>query len=290
MSLTRRIGGGSNTNTKIIVKPKTSKTVRVDKIDPDPDFDDSECESIDIENLGQILVNVDIVSEEEIIIKPTKLKMVKPKTIKPKTIKPKTVKPKKQPVKSQPKNKRTVMFLDDDPAKPVTAGGVIIYKYVKGKMMLLIIETDGKYEDIGGKIDPDDSDVFSAVAREVQEETNEQIMSEDILDRLKIASYVYVPRSKYVVYIVEATVQEKKLKKTDFGEMEEHDAFPRTIGWIARDALMKPQTIQYKMNWRLKSKELFDKLIDIEKDGMFKKKIFKKPIDDDDDDDDADEQ
>jgi 8-oxo-dGTP pyrophosphatase MutT (NUDIX family) len=182
------------------------------------------------------------------------------------------------------------MFLDDDPAKPVTAGGVIIYKYVKGKMMLLIIETDGKYEDIGGKIDPDDSDVFSAVAREVQEETNEQIMSEDILDRLKIASYVYVPRSKYVVYIVEATVQEKKLKKTDFGEMEEHDAFPRTIGWIARDALMKPQTIQYKMNWRLKSKELFDKLIDIEKDGMFKKKIFKKPIDDDDDDDDADEQ
>ena len=167
------------------------------------------------------------------------------------------------------------MYLDDDPAKPVTAGGVMIYKYVQNKIMLLIIETEGKYEDIGGKIDPEDDDIYSAVAREVQEETNEQIMSDDIIDRLKLATYVYMPKSKYVIYIVEATDIEKKLKKVDFGDMEYHDAFPRTIGWIARDALMKPHNIQYKMNWRMKSKELFNQLIEIEKNVKYKKKLFK---------------
>lgn len=173
------------------------------------------------------------------------------------------------------KNKRVVMYLDDDPAKPVTAGGVMIYKYVQSKMMLLIIEVDGKYEDIGGKIDPEDDDIFCAVARETQEETNNQIMSEDIIDRLKTSPYVYVPKSKYVIYMVEAIDDERKLKKADFGDMEEHDGFPRTIGWIARDVLMKPHNIKYKMNWRLKSKQLFDQLIEIEKNVKYKKKIFK---------------
>lgn len=173
------------------------------------------------------------------------------------------------------KNVRTVMYLEDDPAKPVTAGGVLIYKNINNKMKLLVIENNGKYEDIGGKIDADDSNIFSAVAREVQEETNSQIEADSIIERLENADYIYVAGSKYVIYIVEASDSEKKLRKKDFGDREEHDDFPRTIGWLSREELTKPAVITCKMNWRIRTKTLFDKLSTIEKSFKFSKKLFK---------------
>lgn len=169
----------------------------------------------------------------------------------------------------------TIVHLNNDETKPITAGGVLFYKNVDGKLMLLIIETKGKFEDIGGKIDPNDEDIYHAVAREVQEETNKQILANNIIERLQKAPYVYVPRSKYVIYLVEASVNEKKLKRNDFGDEESHTKASRTIGWISREELTKPATIQSKMNWRLKTKVLFEKLNDIEKNSKFKKKIFK---------------
>jgi hypothetical protein len=269
------------------------------------DIDDSDCESIDIENFSQsspIIVDSESFSDSNSnsnISKDLKRSNKTPnilpqnnnnnnnnKKLQVRTSiksdnKETSVIIKKQLTKNT-KAKRVTLYLDDDPAKPITAGGVMIYKYVQNKMMLLIIETDGKYEDIGGKIDPIDDDIFCAVAREIQEETNNHILSNDIIERLKLAPYIYVPKSKYVIYLVEATNTEKKLKKSDFGDMEEHDAFPRTIGWISRDVLIKPQNVQYKLNWRLKSKALFDQLIEIEKTVKYKKKIFKgKSIKDD---------
>lgn len=171
-------------------------------------------------------------------------------------------------------NKRTIMYLNDDDAKPVTAAGALIYKRSAGKMKILIMENRNKYEDIGGKIDPTDESIYHAAGREIEEETNGMIKQDDIVERLKVAPYIYVPRSKYLIFIVEATKEEKKLKKDDFGDREIHDDFPRTIGWIRRDALTKSTVIQFKMNWRMKSKSLFDKLKDIENQFKFKKKMF----------------
>jgi len=286
----RQVHKNKSTNVNVKSVAKTPKIIM-------SDLDDSECESIDIENLCNspntevnTEVNIESSSDSEPQLVPSKVQTKSNKKVSQKdniknseqyvpikkekknTKKIIKIRPIKQNVKN---NKRVELYLDDDPAKPITAGGVMIYKYVQSKMMLLIIDVDGKYEDIGGKIDPEDDDIFCAVARETQEETNNQIMSEDIIDRLKTAPYVYVPKSKYVIYMVEAIDDERKLKKADFGDMEEHDGFPRTIGWIARDVLMKPHNIKYKMNWRLKSKQLFDQLIEIEKNVKYKKKIFK---------------
>lgn len=171
-------------------------------------------------------------------------------------------------------NKRTIMYLNDDDAKPVSAAGALIYKRSAGKMKILIIENMNKYEDIGGKIDPTDESIYHAAGREIEEETNGMIKQDNIVERLQVAPYIYVPRSKYLIFIVEATKKEKKLKKEDFGDREIHDDFPRTIGWIRRDALTKSTVIQFKMNWRMKSKSLFDKLTDIDNQFKFKKKMF----------------
>jgi hypothetical protein len=97
---------------------------------------------------------------------------------------------------------RTVMYLNDDDAKPVTAAGAVFYKNRGGKMMVLIMENDNKYEDIGGKIDPDDLSIQHTAGREIEEETNGCIMMDNLMDRLQIAQYVYVPASKYVIFII----------------------------------------------------------------------------------------
>jgi 8-oxo-dGTP pyrophosphatase MutT (NUDIX family) len=160
---------------------------------------------------------------------------------------------------------RKTIYLDDDDAKPVTAGGVMIYKKTTNGLKVLVIETRGKYEDIGGKIDPMDNDIPSTVAREVEEETNAVIKAEDIIERIRNAPYVYVSNSKYVIYIVKATSHEFHLKKEAFGDKENHDGCNRTIGWILREELTRPIIVQCKMNWRIKNKHLFDKLIRLER-------------------------
>jgi len=189
--------------------------------------------------------------------------------------KPKKSSPKKASPKKSSSERKTI-YLNDDVTRPVTAAGAIFYKQVGKDMMLLLIENRAKYEDIGGKIDPDDEDIYEAAAREIEEETNGQIKSDDVIERLKTASYIYVPKSKYVIYIIEANADEKKLKKDDFGDREEHDGFERTIGWIARKEIAKPTIVKFKLNWRMISKSLFDKLAEIEGQFKFKKSLFKK--------------
>lgn len=171
--------------------------------------------------------------------------------------------------------KKTIKYIDDENTRPVTATGVMIYKQTSDyKMKLLIMKNRGVYEDIGGKIDPDDESIYSAAAREVDEETNGMIKKDTLIDRLKMAQYVYVPRSKYVIFLLEANDAEKRLKKGDFGDREIHDNIPRSIEWISRDKLIRPENIKHKMNWRIKSKTLFDKLQSVESNFKFGKKLF----------------
>jgi 8-oxo-dGTP pyrophosphatase MutT (NUDIX family) len=218
----------------VVVKKKAQKDIK--KTD-DSDKDESVVESTESS-----------VEEKELSKKPTK---------------------KKTPKKSQ----RTTMYLNSDSAKPVTAAGALIYKKIGKNMMVLVIESNAQYEDIGGKIDPEDADIASAAAREIEEETNGQIKSDDVIDRLNSASYIYVPKSKYLIYLIEASDKEKKLKRSDFGDREEHDGYDRVIGWISREELAKPATI-HKLNWRMRSKALFEKLADIEKNSKLKKNLF----------------
>lgn len=54
----------------------------------------------------------------------------------------------KKPKKDSKKDRKTFYFNDDN-TKPITAGGVIIYRFNKGIMELLLVDSRGNYEDLG---------------------------------------------------------------------------------------------------------------------------------------------
>jgi 8-oxo-dGTP pyrophosphatase MutT (NUDIX family) len=176
-------------------------------------------------------------------------------------------------------NKRKTIFLNDNPTKPVTAAGVILYRFDGKKMQLLLINSRNKLEDIGGKIDQIDDSIEEAAAREVEEETNGMIKRDDIIDRLnatKSNELIYVKNSKYVIYVIKADDAERELTKDEFGDYEDHDKIERTIQWVARDTAFSTAFIRgRKLNFRMMSKALKDHLVSIEKNKKFTKSLFK---------------
>jgi 8-oxo-dGTP pyrophosphatase MutT (NUDIX family) len=176
-------------------------------------------------------------------------------------------------------NERKIIYYDDDPAKPVTAAGVILYRYDGKVMQILLINSRNKYEDIGGKIDQIDESIEEAAAREVDEETNGQITAEDIIDRLNKTSSrqkVYVKNSKYLIYIIKANDSERLLTSEDFGDYEAHDKIKRTIQWLPRDTAFSTTFIRGgKLNYRMKSKALKDTLVSMDKNKNKSKSMFR---------------
>ena len=91
-------------------------------------------------------------------------------------------------------NKKT-FYIDTEKEKGVTAGGVVLYRFIGKEMELLLIETNGMYEDLGGKADTKDRDILSTVCREAHEESNEIINKRKLKARLKTAPHVYIQKS-----------------------------------------------------------------------------------------------
>lgn len=133
-------------------------------------------------------------------------------------------------------NKRPTFYFENDINKPIRAGGVLIYKKYKGKIKFLLIRKltfgDNMHEDIGGKTDIDDIDIYDTVSREVSEETNKVINQDEIKEQIKKSTPLYVPFSKYLIYLVEANETQMKLKPSSFGDEEIHDSIKRKIYWI----------------------------------------------------------
>ena len=137
---------------------------------------------------------------------------------------------------------RPTFYYENDKTKPIRAGGVIIYKKVGNDIKLLMIKTTHRnvtrYEDIGGKTDINDITEYDTVSREVAEETNLVINQKIIKYQLKNADSIYVPYSKYLVFLVEANLYERNLKSTYFGDKEIQDNIYRTINWISLDSYL----------------------------------------------------
>lgn len=161
------------------------------------------------------------------------------------------------------KYKRIIMYIDE---KPITASGVILYKFDKNKLKLLLIKSKNRktYEDLGGHIDETDKDIYDTASREVFEESNKVLNRKSIKKRIKKSSCFYTPKSKYLIFLLEATDEEEKMNSIIFGDKEEHDDIERVIDWIPLEKFLKKETIKTGMNWRLKNRELFIKLIELQ--------------------------
>ena len=166
------------------------------------------------------------------------------------------------------------LYIDDNKTMPVIATGILIYKNVCGNMKLLMIDVDNRYEDIGRKIENQDKTIYDTVCRGIEEETNGIIKRDDIYDRLHKSQYIYNPKSKYVIHILEASITEKKLQKNDFGDKEIYNQRNRIIGWIDRKKIANRNIFKFKLNNRIQNKILFNTLLSIEIQFKFKKKLF----------------
>jgi hypothetical protein len=122
---------------------------------------------------------------------------------------------------------------------PLRAGGVLIYRKTgTGLEFLMIKNTEGRYEDIGGKTDRKDRSILDTIARETGEETNGVIAEAVVRRQLQTAALsVYNLNSKYVVYLIQANRYEAAVKSEQFGTIETHDQFPRTIHWVPSESV-----------------------------------------------------
>ncbi len=128
---------------------------------------------------------------------------------------------------------------------------------VDGKIQLLLIQYTERpsLDDIGGKIERTDKAITDAIAREVDEETNE-VISPLILQKLLENNTVhtfYTKSCKYLLKLVK--VEDEFYKDTEiFGSTELHAKHNRTISWcdykMAKDKLslrlmQNPELIAY---------------------------------------------
>lgn len=171
------------------------------------------------------------------------------------------------------KSKKT-FYLESNKDKPITAGGVMIYRMNNKEIEVLLVDSRGTFEDLGGRVDTKDRNILSTVAREAFEESNELLNKRKIKSRLKVAPFVYVEKMKYVVYIIPANSNEKSLISSDFGDTEIHDNISRTIKWFPLGVLTKSDIFREKLNWRIKNRKIFDILKKIKEENQISINIF----------------
>ncbi len=171
-------------------------------------------------------------------------------------------------------NTRKTFYLNADEEKQITAAGVMIYRFNNNDIEVLLVDSRGTYEDLGGRVDTKDKDIFSTAAREAFEESNELLNKRKIKSRIKTAPFVYVEKLKYIVYIIPANSDEKSLISSDFGDIEEHDNINRTIKWFPLSVLTKSEIFKDKLNWRIKNRKIFDILKEIKDENKINIGIF----------------
>lgn len=184
--------------------------------------------------------------------------------------------------------KRKPFYFKNDEEKPIIAGGVILYKIEKEKIYLLLIDSKGYYQDLGGKInntqdlkDSENSEnsensknlIFDLISKEVNRDSNFILDENSIKKRLITAKSAYTQQSKYIVYVIKANDEESKLTSEYFSQNETDVNISRRIKWVLLDSFIKPNIIKHKVSVRLKNTYFFDILKNIKKD-MLEWEIF----------------
>ncbi|MDD4931449.1 MAG: hypothetical protein PHG66_04895 [Candidatus Colwellbacteria bacterium] len=112
---------------------------------------------------------------------------------------------------------------------PIRAGGVSFYSFHEGKTLILLLNTSKWYEDIGGKTEIGDLDLFCTISREVNEESNRLFEMDEIYQVIQKSQVTVARKSKYTSFYVEIPWFEN----TDiFGKSEDHQHNNRVVEWV----------------------------------------------------------
>ncbi len=140
-------------------------------------------------------------------------------------------------------------FFNNDENQPIRAGGIIFYKidpFTKNiKLLMQYTEridqrTNIKrnvYEDIGGKTDEKDNNIYDTITREIVEETNNIITKEIIKEHLDKKHHTfYLKHSKYFLILVEANKYIIDINPRAYGKNESNGK-KRLFYWIDANKL-----------------------------------------------------
>lgn len=139
----------------------------------------------------------------------------------------------------------------------ICASGVILYRIINNELQLLLMTYNNIYEDLGGRSQMSDIDIYHTAAREVDEESNGLINKNSILNRITTSKYVISGTCKYMLFIIKANDQEMALDKEQFGNREIHDDIPRIVDWIPYSELLRIRKTKSGLNFRLRNDQLF---------------------------------
>jgi len=198
------------------------------------------------------------------------------------------------------KDIRPIFYYKNNMVCELKAGGVILYKYENKNVKFLMIHSNNKYEDFGGRTDNHDKNIEETIAREAEEESNKILDKKSILNEIhkykndvcdirdeidelevdelekefnlflgntinkpnnrNIIKEVYSKPSKYLIYIIPTTIN---YDPNSFGDREIHDNIRRTVEWVSYEFLTDQNTYDNKLHFRLKSKQFMDAITEI---------------------------
>lgn len=131
---------------------------------------------------------------------------------------------------------------------PITAAGLLIIDYEKHKCLLQYIPEKNKYDDFGGKVDIKDNTIIDTIVREVYEESNKLIGSENNpIDFSKIY-FCYMKKCKYLLAVIESKYINIDKNLKIYGKIETHTNINRLFKWVN---IFKILSWEKKVNRRL---------------------------------------
>jgi hypothetical protein len=162
------------------------------------------------------------------------------------------------------KNNRPTFVYRNNSENHIRAGGLILYRYDTNmeEFCFLMIKSNGKYEDFGGRTEKVDSSIEDTICREADEESNGILRMKKMLDLVENEQPIYCNKSKYMVYIIHIS---EYYNPKNFGVREFHDDIPRTVEWVPISKILDKKFVKYKLHIRLKFMFFFKKIKSIKK-------------------------
>ena len=125
----------------------------------------------------------------------------------------------------------------------VKAAGILFFVRTGPRIFFLMRRERGKWSETGGgKVERMDKCILDTAVRECVEETNGRLFGKDdslsecgnkIRAMITPHTYkIYSPRSKYLLYVVEAGPKLKREKMARFGRVEKHTNMRHYYKWV----------------------------------------------------------
>jgi hypothetical protein len=156
-----------------------------------------------------------------------------------------------------------LLYIDNDPTKPVIYIGIIFYAYFQKDnciKFLLMENSFAKYEDIGIIID--NNNIDNNIIRAIQFHTNFLIDLSEDLNTIKSPQDIYISSEMSLIRFVKAPNEFINFKTTDFGSYtvkSNDEKIKRYIKWIDYNYLFKFLYKFNKMSKKLVDKHIIDK-------------------------------